>query len=189
MSSRADGWNRLRPAKVDAGDLARFVALAAEIESCAAAHDDEAKLQTLLDEWNERAYRPYAPGEFTSYQGATSTEQFARAALATPVGYVDDLSFEEACGAMAAVAQAKLSDAETGAVLDALELNFPGANVSDLVFWPNAWFGDESLLDVELTPEQLVGYASARSGRSLAGEPSDLELPHPVPTKRSGRSQ
>jgi hypothetical protein len=95
--------------------------------------------------------------------------------------WLDDLTFEEAVKAVNALVTAELDSKQSDYVLALFDVNLPGSNLSDLVFWPNEWFGDEAMLHVQLSAEQLVGYAMARAGRTLSGAP-EIELPHPLPT-------
>ena len=71
-----------------------------------------------------------------------------------------------------------------------LEAQFPGANMNDLIYWPDEWFGDASLFrdkngafkpESNLTNDQLLAYAIAKSGRKLPGAPKDVALPFPMP--------
>ncbi|HHH29907.1 MAG TPA: hypothetical protein ENK57_16395 [Polyangiaceae bacterium] len=191
MDDPTKGFDRLRPAEVDEAQRVRFLELVGEIEEQALQVDSwyteaeaaaqQARLAKLLAEWNAEAHRAYEAYEFKQYHGGMDTETFVREALLQPVGFVDDLRFEEACAAIAAVSSAKLGQAETGSIINALNNNFPGGLCSDLVFWPDVWFGDKTLLQIELTPEQMIGYLCKRSGRKLADMPDDLELSVPVP--------
>ena len=175
--------SRLLPAPVDDVRLARLVELTRRIADAIGRGDHG--LAPLLEEWNASAHRRYAEVDFTALHGAMDAEAFASEALSRPAGYLADLRFAETSAAMGAVAGAKLSEAQTATALRGLENNFPGAEVSDLIFWPGRWFGDASLRHVELSPDQLADYACARSGRVLAGAPEDLRLPYPVPRMRA----
>lgn len=175
---------RLLPSAIEGDTVERFVALAREIEARVSTGGDVAG---LMEEWNAGAHRAYEAVELATYDGSMDARTFVREALLRPVGRLEDLRFEEASAAMGAVARAELDPAVTSAVMQTLEANFPGAEVSDLIFWPDAWFQDDARLHVALTPDQLVGYACARSGRSLEGAPEDLSLPHPVPARRVSR--
>jgi hypothetical protein len=60
------------------------------------------------------------------------------------------------------------------------EKNFPNANASDLIYWPNEWFQDEGMLHVELSPEEFVGYLMEKSGRFFTDAPC-IQLTHKIP--------
>lgn len=67
--------------------------------------------------------------------------------------------------------------------MQALDVNLPGAGVSDLIYWPNHWFGDESANPnaYPLTHEQVVRYALLRSERVVPGCPMEPDLPFRLP--------
>jgi len=74
--------------------------------------------------------------------------------------------------------------AELGAPeLDWLDVQLPGAEVADLIYWPRTWFQNEKAAEVALTPEQLVYAAAQRSGRSLPGAP-EVGVPFAIPARR-----
>ncbi|MCA9267954.1 MAG: hypothetical protein KDA41_05760, partial [Planctomycetales bacterium] len=63
-------------------------------------------------------------------------------------------------------------------------------NICELIYWPDLWFGDESLFRDEngafkpessLSSEQIVGYAMAKSKRYLGDAPPCIHLPFPIP--------
>jgi len=58
-----------------------------------------------------------------------------------------------------------------------LEAQFPAIPVSDLIFWPNVFFGDERLLHVSLTAEECVDVLMSRAGRQLRGVPEGRVAP------------
>lgn len=168
---------RLIPPSISAEELEHFGDLCDEIENRADAGDE---LPGLLAEWNQRAGRAFELLEFTTYCEAMDKEEFVKQALMPKPEKLDDLQFDEACAVVDAIVNAAVSVSETSYLLGLLEANFPAIGVSDLLFWPGEWFGKEPL-DVELSSEQLVGYAMARSGRQLAGAPDDLDLPLAIP--------
>lgn len=88
------------------------------------------------------------------------------------------------------LSSADLSEADDQYYLDWLEAQFPGGNTSDLIHWPDEWFGDASLFrnsngafkpEAELSSDQILAYAMAKSGRRLPGAPENVSLPFPVP--------
>lgn len=60
-----------------------------------------------------------------------------------------------------------------------LEKNFHG-NPSDLIFWPDEWFQDPDMLDVELSVEEIACYLMVRSGRQLVDAP-EIDLKYQIP--------
>jgi hypothetical protein len=93
---------------------------------------------------------------------------------------IADLTFDEAVGAVRAILGADDADVVLDFVLETLELSIANSDISDLLYWRDAWFDDDSKRDVELTAEQIVGYAMQRSQRRLVGAPDHLVLPFPV---------
>ena len=53
--------------------------------------------------------------------------------------------------------------------LNLVDSTFPGGNVSDLIFHPDSWFKDDKMLDVNLTPEVIIGYLMAYTKKRLIG--------------------
>lgn len=145
--------------------------------------EDDPELAAALDAWHERANRRYEPVEFRAYYGSMRIEDFVAGALAPVAGFVDDLTFEEARMLLVAITSAKLPMAQTDHYLALLDANLPGANLSDLIFWPDEWFGDPDALHIELTPEQTLTFAMGRAARTLTGAP-DVELPRRDPKTR-----
>ncbi len=100
----------------------------------------------LLEKWHRRANRKYQRVEFRTYYGAISKEEFIREALQPVPNFVEDLTYDEAKDVIKAVAGAELRDqAETSYYLQWLQVNLPGSEISNLIFWPNCWFRNDSL--------------------------------------------
>jgi hypothetical protein len=95
--------------------------------------------------------------------------------------FVPDLTYPELHSVLDAVVSSKLTEAEDSYYLAWLDVNLPGADVSDLIYWPNEWCNNETLLDVELTTDQLLAYAMNKSGRVVSGAPENVDLPYPIP--------
>jgi hypothetical protein len=62
--------------------------------------------------------------------------------------------------------------------------------MSDLIYWPDSWFGNASLFrdangafkpESALSNDQILAYAMAKSGRVLPDAPKDVVLPFPMP--------
>ena len=69
--------------------------------------------------------------------------------------------------------------------LETIDATLPGGNVSDLIFWPNLWFADEDMLDVEMEPFEIADYLLAWTGISLTGS-ENRKLPEIPKSKRDG---
>jgi hypothetical protein len=168
---------RLLPGHVDEEEVARLWSLFTDVIDRTWFGDDGA-LPRLVDEWNRRTGRSDTLDDIRTMD-KWSDEDVRLAAAGSP-RWIEDLSFDEACRALRAVRLAALSEHETRFVLDALERNLPGSDLGDLVYHPDDWFGDTAAAHLDLSAEQAIGYAVARSGRRLAGAPA-LSLPRPDP--------
>lgn len=168
---------RLRPPTPSVAEFREYIALCDRIEDAA-----PSDVEPLLARWNARAGRTYTHAEFKTYYGAVDVETFVGEMLLGEPAVVSDLTYAELRAVLESAAGNELSEAVASYYLNWLDVNLPGANVSDLLYWPNEWFGDESMLQVELTPDQMLAYAMAKSGRQFADAP-DVPLPYPMPAK------
>lgn len=167
--------------KPTAADVRELCALCDELEEAVLAKQDVAE---LLARWNARANREFTPAEFTTYSGAMSTEELVQIALSPVARRVPDLSYAEARAVFECVADATFAtEAEHHYFLSWLEAQFPDSNVSDLIYWPDEWFGVREALGFELTPDQRLCALMEHSGRVLAGAPT-VSLPFVVPKKK-----
>ncbi|MBL8795298.1 MAG: hypothetical protein JNM56_15440 [Planctomycetia bacterium] len=151
--------------------------------------------EELLQQWHSRARRRCDPFEFRTYWKAVSQETFVHDALNPEPSYDKDAVYSEVRAVLDAVSNVAIPEGEFGYYLGWLEAQFPGANMNDLIYWPDQWFGDASLFreangafkpESELSPDQILGYAMAKSGRKLKGAPRDVALPFPMPGERKG---
>lgn len=69
--------------------------------------------------------------------------------------------------------------------METIERTLPGANVSDLIFWPNEWFRDEEMLHADMEASEIAAYLIAWTGKKLPGS-EDVRLPTIPVSKRSG---
>jgi hypothetical protein len=97
--------------------------------------------------------------------------------------------YSEALAVLDALSTDAVSEAETGYYLAWLEAQFPGANMNDLIYWPDEWFGDPSLFrdangafepEAELSNEQVLAYAMAKPGRKLPRASKNVALRFPT---------
>lgn len=167
--------------------IKQMCGLCTEIERAIETGDDASD---LLTKWHHHATRIYDPTEFTTYWKAIDLKEFVREALNPRPKMVEDLTYSEAAAVLECLSEAELSSNESSYFLEWLETQFPNTNVCNLVYWPDQWFDDASLIrnangsfkpEAELSTEQLLGYAMAKSHRMLPGAPPDIELPFPMP--------
>ena len=167
---------RLRPTPVTAEEMAHYTELCRRIENRRHTDDD-------LAEWNRRAGVEYEEAEFRCYYGSMEIDEFVTIMLMGVPKLVPDLTYAELRTVLEAQLSATLSQPESSYYLRWLEANLPAADVSDLIYWPNHWFDNESLLHAELSPDQILAYAMKRSGRCVPGAPENVPLPYPVPPR------
>ena len=168
---------RLRPPAPSDQESREYTALCDRIED---AGRDE--VGPLLARWNARAGRTYTQPEFRSYYGAVDVETFVGEMLLGEPAFVPDLTYAELRAVLCARLEFELDEALDSYFLGWLDVNLPGADITNLIYWTNHWFGDEAMLHTELTPDQTLAYAMARCGRRLPDAP-DVPLPYPMPAK------
>jgi len=147
----------------------------------------------LLQRWRAHTWREYEPHEFQNYWRSIDKETFVLTALNPEPRLDDDLRYSEALAVLEAVTNVAVSESESDYYMNWLEAQFPGSKISDLIYWPDQWFGDASLfrdtngefkLEAELSNDQILAYATAKSGRRLPGARDDVVLPFPMPSDR-----
>jgi hypothetical protein len=168
---------RLRPPPPSVEEFREYMELSRQIEDGLEFRDD---VSELLTRWNARAGRTYQPSDF-HYHGAISSETFVGEMLLGEPALVPDLTYDELREVLRSMLDGELSEAVESYSLRWLEANLPGANVSDLIHWPNEWFKNETMLHAELTHDQVLAYAMAKSGRHLPDAPADVPMPYPIP--------
>lgn len=168
---------RLRPPTPSAEEMREYMELSRQIE---AGLEDRADVSELLAHWNARAGRAYQPSDFR-YHGAISIETFVTTMLLGAPAFVSDLTYTELRGVVAAVGTAEVSEAVLHHFVAWLEVNFPNVDITNLIYWPNHWFNDESLLHAGLSDDQILAYAMAKSGRRVPGALADVPMPYPMP--------
>lgn len=100
---------------------------------------------------------------------------------------INDLKYEELVEMIDVISDPD-TDEETGSYYERIiELTLPGANVADLILWPDDWFQDEAMADVDLSPEDMANYILAVAGKRLRGS-EKITLPEIPKSKRSGSS-
>lgn len=181
---------RLKLKPVSKKLLSEMSALCDEIERKLEAGDSA---EALLQRWHSHARRRCEPREFQMYWRAVSKDTFVRDALNPEPSFDKDATYSEVLAVLKAVATAAVSESEISYYLGWLEAQFPDSNMSDLIYWPDEWFDDSSLIrdasgafkpESELSNDQILAYAMAKSGRQLPGAPKEVSLPFPLPGKK-----
>jgi len=170
---------RLRPPPPSTEEVREYTELCRLIENGRYADDDE--LDDLLHRWNRRAGTTYVVENFQTYYGSMEIDEFVGRMLMGIPQLVPDLTYAELRDVLEGQISVSLSEPEINYYLDWLDANLPGANISDLIYWPSEWFKDESLRRVEFTPDQILAYAMAKSGRHFPDAPAGVPMPYPIP--------
>lgn len=98
---------------------------------------------------------------------------------------VDDLTYEELVAMITAISDPQTEDEIRAYYINLINCTLPGAQVSDLIFWPNKWFEDERMLHADLTPNEIANYLLAWTETRLPGSEA-IHLPTIPDSKRSG---
>lgn len=179
---------RLKPSQPSDELVARMCELCTQIERELESGGDA---EELLVEWHRHAGRQCESHEFTSYWKSTEQEEFVREALSASPALRNDVSYAEVSAVLESLSKAEVADSESHYYLSWLQAQFPNSNISDLIYWPDEWFGGASLFrdeggafkpEADLSTDQILAYAMEKSGRFLADRPTDVTLPFPMPT-------
>lgn len=171
---------RMQPTKVSSKKIKQLAAQADEIlaKIDSGSPEEDVALQAMIADWNSQVTIPQEFSDFRDFASWTSAKAFTRTAFNLE-RYYADFSWQELQQVIDCVRDAEGTEAQQDFALRLLEANFTG-NPSDLIFWPDEWFANPDLLQVELTTEELAGYLMSRSDRWLADAP-EIELKLPIP--------
>ena len=137
-------------------------------------------LAAMMAEWNRQVVCPCSFADFRDFSSWTSAKELTRMAFNLETFY-PDFTWEELIQTITFICDGEGKESEQNFALSLLERNFEG-NPSDLIFWPDSWFRNPEMLDVDLSAEEIAGYLMARSGRHLTDAP-EIALRYPVPDK------
>lgn len=173
---------RMRPTKVSSKKINELSKNAEMILSKIDEGSDQEDpiLMTMMLEWNNQVTCPCTFTDFRDFSSWTSAREFTRMAFNLDKFY-PDFTWEELIQTIQFICDCEGKESEQNFALSLLERNFEG-NPSDLIFWPDSWFQNPEMLDVELSSEEIAGYLMARSGRYVTDAP-EIELRYPVPDK------
>lgn len=171
---------RMRPVKVTSKKIRELAQKAKEILAAidGGASEKDAFLKEMIDEWNSQVVCPYEFSDFRDFSSWTNANEFTRIAFNLEKFYAD-LTWEELVQTIKCVCDPKSKESEQNFALSLLERNFHG-NPSDLIFWPDEWFQDPDMSDVELSAEEIACYLMVRSGRQLVDAP-EIDLKYQMP--------
>ncbi|ESL21023.1 hypothetical protein MLQ87_13865 [Escherichia coli] len=171
---------RMRPVKVTSKKIRELAQKAKEILAAidGGASEKDAFLKEMIDEWNSQVVCPYEFSDFRDFSSWTKANEFTRIAFNLEKFYAD-FTWKELVQTINCVCDPKSKESEQNFALSLLERNFHG-NPSDLIFWPDEWFQDPDMLDVELSAEEIACYLMVRSGRQLVDAP-EIDLKYQMP--------
>lgn len=172
---------RLHPSEIHHDKLQSMNAIAEELTNLIDTGSDEksSKVKALIEKWNIFAFSKFEFSDFRDYHSWISTENFVKTAL-YQAKYQADLSFHEAKQIIEFISTAQGNEALQGYALSLIELNFSEPGASDLFYYPEYWFKNDSMADVNLTYDEILGYLMKKSGRWLPDAP-EIDLPYPLP--------
>lgn len=98
---------------------------------------------------------------------------------------LDDLTYAELVDMIEAISDPTTDDELSEVYVQTIEHTMPGAYVTDLIFWPNDWFLDEDMLDVDLASAEIAAYLMAWTDIRLPGS-ENIQLPEIPESKASG---
>jgi hypothetical protein len=98
---------------------------------------------------------------------------------------IKDLRYEELVGMIRVICDPESDEDLQSFYIEIIDASLPGADVSDLIFWPNIWFKDESKLHIELSVKEIANYVLAWTEKRLPGS-ENIELPEIPKSKKVG---
>ncbi|EKM5063873.1 hypothetical protein PUZ93_000862 [Cronobacter turicensis] len=144
------------------------------------ADQDDPMVLNMMAEWNKQVACPCTFSDFRDFSSWTSASNFTRMAFNLSKFY-PDFTWAELIQTITFICECEGKESEQDFAISLLESNFDG-NPSDLIFWPDSWFQDPEMSEVDLSAEEIAGYLMARSGRHLADAP-EIVLRYSVPAK------
>lgn len=69
-----------------------------------------------------------------------------------------------------------------------IECTLPGANVMELIFWPNEWFRAEENVEFDLSSSEMANYILALTKRPVIGSET-IQLPAIPDSMKDGSSK
>jgi hypothetical protein len=90
---------------------------------------------------------------------------------------VKDLAYTELIEILTAILEITFTENETSYYLRLLEVNFPGSDPTNLIYWPNTWFNNKTKLSIELNAYEILHWIIAKTGKRPKNTPSNAEIP------------
>jgi hypothetical protein len=145
---------------VDEELVKRLAPLAAEIDGAR-----PGEWEDLLDEFNRLSPVSRTFGDFQGVYGAEEHDVYVRRLLATrSLPTIPDLSRDDVAAAFQRILDPHCPDHERCFLLNTLALNLSDPMISDLVYWPEEYFGDgnnaRNMTATEMADASLAGRAA-----------------------------
>lgn len=147
----------LMPPVLNEKRVARLACFAEQID-----WGDPLKTQHQLAAFNKEAMTSFEAWSFHGISGGQDHDTWVRQVLAGPFERrVADVTRAELVEMVRRVMEADRPEHDTAFWLKMLEINIPDERISDLLFWPDDYFGHEGC-NQELSPEQMIDVALGR---------------------------
>ncbi|HVE57512.1 MAG TPA: hypothetical protein VNB22_11835 [Pyrinomonadaceae bacterium] len=155
----------LCPPKLEEEKVRTLKDLAERLDGCDSRLEDCTALRTAF---NSLAKTNLQTVDF-HFSGAIDSDTFVRRVLTPRPRKVEDVSYEELLELMTRICNAVGSDYELDYWLQFLEVQLDNHKLSDLIYYPNEYFGDGTDRD-EMTPKEILDTA-------IQHKPSIILLP------------
>ena len=89
---------------------------------------------------------------------------------------IEDLHYDELVAMIEAISEPDTEDEVSAYYGELIERTLPGADVAELVLWPNEWFRDSKKNEIDLSSQEIANYLLAWTGVKILGS-NEIELP------------
>ncbi len=159
----------LSPPEFDENRVAQLAQLAERLDGCDSRLEDCAALRS---QFNSLANSNLQAEDF-HFSGATDADTFVRRVLTPRPQKLDDISYDEMLELMTRVCNADGTEYEIDYWLAFLEIQLGNHKLSDLVFHPKHYFGDDVDRN-EMTPKEILDEAITNKPKSILLFPSSF---------------
>lgn len=152
----------LLPPEFDENKVAQLAQLAESLDGCDSRLENCAALRL---EFNSLANSNLQAEDF-HFSGATDADTFVRRVLASRPQKLDNITYDEMLELMTRVCNADGTEYEIDYWLAFLEIQLGNHKLSDLIFYPNNYFGDDVDRD-EMTPKEILDEAITNKPKAI----------------------
>ncbi len=155
---------QLEPTSLDAAKIERLTWLADNLDG----EQRPAQIEAWLGEFNALAATALTWPDFQEIYGYQNHDEWVKSLLLRQrVRALPDISRAELCEIVRRIMANPGGESETDFYLALLQANVPYRGVSDLIFWPNLYIGDNDVSRAP-TPDQIVEIALNNPGNAAA---------------------